>query len=253
MFEEIIAGKLAAKFRETAGIIFKDSDMGYLKIKISEHLKSLRITTQRDYFEKMIRDNGIESELDTLFSLLINRESSFFRYSGQFKLLEQQVIRGEEPYSIAAVISGSQHLTETIDYNILATDIVKKNIDFARAGIYDRNTIDKSFNNNNAFQALIFVRNNGHFAIPDRLKEKVEFRLHNLIKDEYPKQFDIIFCRNVIIYFDDTNKRRVLNKLVDALTPGGYLFLGHSEVPVGCNGSLKTIFGCDAVCYRKVD
>ena len=94
----------------------------------------------------------------------------------------------------------------------------------------------------------------------DKLKSNIEFKPHNLIKDEYPQHNDIIFCRNVIIYFDDNDKdndndndkEKVLKNLVSALKPDGYLFLGHSETPYCCKNIMKPVFEYGAVCYRKM-
>jgi len=277
MIEEIIIEKISKKFKEEAGIVFRDCDLNFLKHKITEHLKLLGISSIREYFEKMIINNEIDKELDRLFMLVINKESYFFRYKEQFELLKDVVLpeiilrkyefedrtikiwssgisRGEEPYTIAMVLEDSGYLPKNeLLYKIISTDIVEKNIKFAQKGEYDENIIKKSFKNfNNEYLLKYFISKNGSYFIKDELKSKVEFKVHNLIKDPYFQVMDIIFCRNVIIYFDDNDKEKVLRKLVDSLVPGGYLFLGHSETPLCCTDVMRPIFGKNAVCYKKV-
>jgi len=273
MLEQIIIDKLSQKFKQNAGIIFKDCDLKFLELKVKEHLKILGISSLREYFEKMIVNNEIDKELDMLFPMIINKESSFFRYKEQFKLFTDIILpelivknngecikiwdagisRGEEPYSLAMLINESKYLPDRIKYKIIATDIVQSNIDFAKNGIFDESIIKKlKRNSNGSYFLKYFTQANGFYFVNDELKENIEFKVHNLIKDEYFQDLDIIFCRNVIIYFDDNDKEKVLKKFVSALKVGGYLFLGHSEMLSVCKDIMKPIFEYDAVCYKKV-
>jgi len=137
---------------------------------------------------------------------------------------------GEEPYTLAMIIADSFMEEKTVwDKRILATDISNRALEKAKAGRYDTNEI-KLLPGNWIFS--YFNRNDtDKYIINDRLKREVIFRRFNLMDKEFPfkKKFQVIFCRNVMIYFDDATKKELVNRFYDFTEPGGYLFIGHSE------------------------
>ena len=186
MLEQIIIEKLSQKFKETAGIVFRKCDLKFLELKVKEHLKILGIFSMREYFEKMIVNDKIDKEMDTLFEMVINKESSFFRYKEQFKLFTEIVLpefilknseeeikiwtagisRGEEPYSLAMLINEKKYLPEGIKYKIIATDIVQDNLDFAKKGIYDGDMINRLLKNKSErYVSKYFEQNNGFYSM----------------------------------------------------------------------------------------
>ena len=137
---------------------------------------------------------------------------------------------GEEPYMLAMLMMeyfGARY--SMWDAGVLATDISHKALNMARAGIYNEEQIKTlpALYKNKYFKQM----NAGSWVAQDRLKREITYRRFNLINHQYPfkKRFDVIFCRNVMIYFDNQTKDHVIQRLSDSLRPGGYLYIGHSE------------------------
>ena len=137
---------------------------------------------------------------------------------------------GEEPYMLAMLMMeyfGARYASW--DGGVLATDISHRALGKARAGVYNEEqikTLPVRFKNK-YFKKI----NAGAWAAEERLKKEITYRRFNLINAQYPfkKRFDVIFCRNVMIYFDNQTKDHVIQRLSDSLRPGGYLYIGHSE------------------------
>jgi chemotaxis protein methyltransferase CheR len=135
---------------------------------------------------------------------------------------------GEEPYSMSILIK-ENGLSTRANFEIIGTDINTDVVEFAKRGEYR----GMSFRGvPDHFQSAYFNQNGTIFEIKDELKQKVRFTVGNLISPTLPMQvgkFDVIFCRNVLIYFDITGKKKVLNMFYNMLNVPGYLYLGHSE------------------------
>ena len=137
---------------------------------------------------------------------------------------------GEEPYTLAMILDeyfGKGKLTW--DTKVLATDISSKVLEEAKKGIYSNKEIDTL----PAKWRLTYTKklNNEEAVFIDKIRNDVIFRKFNLMETVFPfkRKFHIIFCRNVMIYFDDKTKNTLINKYYDLMEPGGYLFIGHSE------------------------
>ena len=137
---------------------------------------------------------------------------------------------GEEPYTLAMIMADYFGSGKALwDTKVLATDISVQVLSMAEKGIYSAE----------AMQAIPEHWKVNHFKkideqnyqISNQLKQEVVFRIFNLMDDAFPfkKKFHVIFCRNVMIYFDDVTKRQLVKKFYDMMEPGGYLFIGHSE------------------------
>ncbi len=130
---------------------------------------------------------------------------------------------GEEPYSIAMVLT---ELLELRDIQLLATDLDQNAIERAKIGNYQAaavKDVPKSHLNN------YFTKLGERYLISDQIKRCVNFKRHNLLADRYETGFDLIVCRNVLIYFTDEAKETIFSKFSQALRPGGYLFIGGTE------------------------
>ncbi len=137
---------------------------------------------------------------------------------------------GQEPYTMAMLISDyfGEHKSAW-DTKVLATDISLKVLDAARRGIYDDECLKNVPRN---WKESYFNRlPDGSFEIGSQIKKEVLFRRFNLIEEKFPfkKQFHVIFCRNVMIYFNEQTKKTLIHKFYESLAPGGYLFIGQSE------------------------
>jgi len=139
------------------------------------------------------------------------------------------------------------------DIRILATDASMEALDRAGKGIYNANSmrlVDRA-HKNRYFSEIPRAGNNSKYMIRDEIKRRVNFSFFNLMDEDYPKRFDIIFCRNVTIYFELENTIRVMNKLSESLNDGGYLFIGYSETLQFISDKFEMMNLDDATFYLK--
>jgi len=146
---------------------------------------------------------------------------------------------GQEAYSTIMSLMEESHTMAGWNYDIMGTDISPRVIDKAKQGIYSQFEVQRGL----PIQMLLkyFKQlDQNNWQIHERLRQMVHFRLHNLLDDcSSLGRFDIIFCRNVLIYFDEPTKKLVLEKLASVLSPKGYLFLGASETIIGLTDKFK--------------
>lgn len=207
-----------------------------------------------DYDEYYQLIQSDEDEFKELISLVAVNETYFFRYPEQFDVLKSLVIpeiiakkrkkgekqlriwsagcsTGEEAYSIAITLIESLADWESWDITIIGTDVSEKALAAAREGVYGKNSlrITSDYYKQKYFRKVSF----DSWEIMPFVKNLVSFYFHNLIKEPYPGVFmqlwDVIFCRNVTIYFKPESTARVVKNFYDTLVPGGYFFTGHSE------------------------
>jgi len=202
-----------------------------------------------DYYEYMLRDKS-GNAVTTLINKLSTNHTYFMREKEHFDYFRDKVMpyltstlrnrdlriwsagcsSGEEPYTLAMIISdylGEDK--ERWDTRILATDISSKVLESAVKGIYDFDQIDSV---PPGWRLNYFKKmDNDKCVINDKIKNEVIFRKFNLMESSFPfkKRFHVIFCRNVMIYFDSETKRNLINRFYEFTEPGGYLFVGHSE------------------------
>jgi len=204
-----------------------------------------------------------------LNDFLIN-VTSFFRDEAAFRALEEVVVpaltgkaqksvrvwsagcsTGQESYSIAILLLNLLNRDHDLwDIRILATDIDAKALEQARQGFFMPKEVEDI---PPAWLERYFVFENKGFHVKQELRELVSFETHNLIKDPYYYDMDLIVCRNVIIYFTSSFKERVLNGFHNVLNEGGFLFLGKAEVPMGKTNGFFQCVDIKSKLYRKVD
>lgn len=226
------------RVKETAGI-----DLAlYKEAQMKRRLTTLRLKkgylTFAAFFEAMMKDRELYYEF--LDRMTIN-VSEFWRNPNRWQVVEQTLIpdllrrnrrlkcwsaacsTGEEPYTLAMILAGLNALG---DARIIATDIDDGALEKARKGVYiDRAVRDVPQRYINQF----FVENHGTFSIVDALKNAVTFKKGNLLLDPFEGDFDLIICRNVLIYFTEEAKINLFHKFARALRPGGVLFVGSTE------------------------
>ena len=168
--------------------------------------------------------------------------SEFYRNPEQWKLMDKDVIpeligkfgrslkiwsaacsTGDEPYSL--VMALSRHLPMN-QINILATDIDKQVIEKAKIGLYNEKSVVSVPED---LKKKYFTKVGPSYQISNEIKARVQFKQHNLLKDTYPEKYDLIVCRNVLIYFTEEAKDEVFRKFNASLKPGGILFIGSTE------------------------
>ena len=209
----------------------------------------------RRRIDTLVTKNGAKSYEDyvalikkdaVLFEQFVNfltiNVSEFYRNPDQWKLMDENVIpkilannnrqikiwsaacsTGDEPYSLAMAFSKHVPLS---NIKILATDIDKQVIQHAQVGLYNAKSIAAVPED---LKKKYFTQVGASYKIADEIKKCVEFKEHNLLKDIYPKDFDLILCRNVVIYFTDEAKDMIYEKFYESLKKKGVLFIGSTE------------------------
>lgn len=203
-----------------------------------------------DYMQKVLQ-NPFGEEATTLVNSLTTNHTFFLRESVHFDFLKNVALpelklknaakrdlgiwsaaasSGEEAFTITMVIRdffGEEY--RTWDTTILATDVSKKALAIGAAGIYDEERVKDI---PKTWLSMYFEKMpDGRYIIRKEIKDRVLFRYFNLMEQfPFKRKFDIVFLRNVMIYFDDETKVKLLNKIYDAMEPGGYLFIGCTEI-----------------------
>lgn len=232
-----------------SGIFLKDTKITLLSNRLRKRLQALSLDSFSDYYEYIQRLSDKTKELEQLIDVVSTNETYFFRNERQFDALVQHCLpdiakkkankklriwsagcsTGEEPYTIAICVLESMHLFPGWEVEIIATDIAPSVLDFARKGEYSGRRIEKVAP---AVLEKYFTQDRQYpelFTIKERARKPVTFHYLNLFKNPYPRDLDIIFCRNVMIYFDREYQRRLVAGFAGALLKSGYLFIGHSE------------------------
>lgn len=232
--------------------LYKERQM---KRRIESLIKRHQIDSYEDYFKVLKSDKAI---FDEFINYLTINVSEFFRNPGQWDILIQTVIpelmkgkrklkvwsaacsTGEEPYTLVMALSRVIPLSEI---KILAVDIDKEAINKAKSGVYSKKSIE---NVPDDFKKKYFEPIGNSFKISEDIKKCVEFKHFNLLKDKYPKDYDLIVCRNVMIYFTEEAKEEMYHNFNSALVENGVLFVGSTEqiiLPQRYNfKALKTFF-----------
>jgi chemotaxis protein methyltransferase CheR len=235
---------------EKVGISLSEQKSTLVKGRLNKRLNQLNLPSFRAYYDFLVNDVSGD-ELAWFVSAISTNVTSFFREGAQWKWLEtylpafiaskrEKKIRiwsagcssGEEPYTILMFLQHHLHDFEAWDIKILATDISSKVLSKAIAGRYDGKNIE-SLPKEIILRSFEKVHNEGvvHYQVMPHLKSKVLFRMYNLVTDPFffKNQFDMIFCRNVMIYFDDVTRQNLIGRFSTLLPKGAPLFLGSSE------------------------
>lgn len=226
-----------------SGIKIEAHQKEYLEYKIKERLEQ---TGKKDFLEYFLFLQKNKNERQEVINLITTNETYFFREKKHFEFLKNEIIPkikydtflcwsaassiGAEAYSIAMVLES--YLSSYKNYKIVASDINSDVLSFATKGIYPlrfANKIPKSYLKEYCQRG----KNNfeGYFKVRDKLKANIVFRQVNLFESIDPEvgKFDLIFLRNMILYFEDDEKKTIINNVLKHLKDGGYIFMGHSE------------------------
>lgn len=221
--------------------------------RLAKRLRHLGLKDYREYCELMRSTRG-EEELPFLIDRISTNHTHFFRELKHFEFLKHQVLpawrtgaaaqsgplrvwsaassTGEEPYSIAIHLAEHLAAAESGAWQIEASDISTRVLEIAKRGVYES---ERLLSISQEMLRRYFKKGlgawDGSFRVKDELRARVAFHHLNLLKLPYPfkQQFHVIFCRNVMIYFDRATQEALVSQLADRLMPGGYLLVGHSE------------------------
>lgn len=234
---------------EKTGISLKDNKQALVEARLTKHLRQQNLDSFDDYLKLVRKDEN--DELTNFINSLTTNKTEFFREVDHFNYLTENILKqnfnsdgrdkiniwsaasstGEEVYTLAMVLN-EYFNQNTSNCRILGTDLDTNVLEKAKSGVYKNalvNTmeperIERFFNKGTG-------KNNGFFKANQALERMIKFRQFNLIKDEFKLniKFDVIFLRNVLIYFEDETIQAVVNKLTQQLKVGGFFFIGHSE------------------------
>lgn len=255
-----------------SGIFLEESKLDSLRISLVTRATRLGYGTFSEYYDALSRD---EREFNELLNLVTINETSFFRFPAQFDALRDKVLpeimgsrpigkrdlriwsagcsTGEEPYTLSMLTLDMALGFSGWNPQILGTDVSTKALGRARAGVYGRRAmmnvapdiVERHFDSTPT----------GDFRVNDRVRSQVDFGYQNLIKEPYPLSvmgnWDVIFCRNVTIYFKIESTRRVVRNFYDSLNEGGYLFIGHSETLTSISDDFEALEIGGVFLYRK--
>ena len=236
---------------QEAGLVFTPEKASLVRSRINRRLRKLGIKRFSDYIAYITSPKGEGEQKSMIYSLTTNI-SSFFRESHHFDLFANKVFpqllsnarnggrvriwsagcsSGQEPYSIAMTMHSIAPDISKLDVKVLATDIDADVLEVAKTGFYHSSEIENIIKNyrNEYFSPSTSDTQNG-YLIDNRIRSLITFRELNLLHD-WPMNglFDVIFCRNVVIYFDETTQLRLWPRFEKATAPKGWLFVGHSE------------------------
>ncbi|HTZ47434.1 MAG TPA: protein-glutamate O-methyltransferase CheR [Verrucomicrobiae bacterium] len=253
---------------ERTGIHFDASRERFFSTRVREHLQERGYARGTDLLRAARKTNV---EYEALLEKLLTQETSFFRYPAVFEAFEKHVLpelhvkkfwrnprtlrvwsagcsTGEEPYSIAITVLDTLSFADAWEVEILATDIGRQALKTAERGVYSGRSISSV---NDRQLGTHFSPVNGSHQIKPRLRKIVSFAQMNLASPVYVGRMDLIFCMNVLIYFSEQRRRALVQRFYDALEPGGYLFLGHSESISKMPVKFQAIVLGDCIMYRK--
>ncbi|WP_137154620.1 protein-glutamate O-methyltransferase CheR [Rhizobium sp. FKL33] len=255
--------RLAAYIYNYSGIKMPPSKQTMLEGRLRRRLRATGHANFEQYCNFLFSQGGMEKEAIFLIDAVTTNKTDFFREPNHFHFMTQKALpaflrsggrrlrvwssacsTGAEPYTIAMVLDdffGDRH---DIAWNILATDLSTEVLQTARRGIYPQEMIDPvPAEMRRRYVMTAVARERRDVRITPKLRSKVGFARLNLMDDAYPvgDPMHMIFCRNVMIYFDKPTQERVLTRLCDCLEPGGFLFIGHSETISGFDLPLKTV------------
>jgi len=256
------------------GIYIADNRKYLLENRLGNRLKKLNLKNFDEYYNFLRYDAGKSVEMKKLFEVITTNETSFYRNPPQLKVFQEKVLTevlsgcrkkgnklriwsagcstGEEPYTISMIIH--ELLRAEIprwDIKITANDLSERVLESARKGVYNDYTLRST---PEEVARRYFDMDDGVNKISQDVKKLVGFGQINLKDRVQVKRIDrsqIVFCRNVIIYFDDAMKKQVISSFYDNLLPGGYLIIGHSESLHNITRAFKPIHFPGAIIYKK--
>ena len=234
---------------DTAGIVLSDKKRAFVLGRLGRRLRILGLSDFAEYCRLLESPKG-DTERHNLINAITTNHTSFFRESHHFDYLAKTILpaldeargnrpgrlriwsagcsTGEEPYTIAMTLRGYQPSLAGWDVKVLATDLDTNVVAHAAAGAYDPERLESI---PAAYRKrYVTERPDGHALMNDELRSLIMFAPLNLL-ESWPMSgpFDVIFCRNVVIYFDKPTQCRLFDRYANMLKPDGWLFVGHSE------------------------
>ena len=253
---------------QRSAILFDASRERFFSTRVREYLEEKSLPSGTELL-RHVRASSIEYE--GLLETLLTQETSFFRYPAVYEALEKKILpevqerkfwenprllriwsagcsTGEEPYSIAISICESLKFAEAWEIEILATDISRRALRHAERGTYPKRSLqDLSLRQVETY----FTAGKHGYQVKPRIRKMISFAQMNLSESVYLGKLDCIFCMNVLMYFSESRRLAILRRFYDALEPGGYFVLGHSESLTNAPLKFEAMVLGDCRLYRK--
>lgn len=257
-------------YRQT-GMVFTEARRYFVERRVDERMKITKTTTFASYFAHL--RNGFDGEVEQLINAFTVNETYFYREDYQLSCLTSDLLgerlrvkprgealriwsipcsTGEEPYSIAIWLLENWPPVDAHDIEIIGSDIDTDVLETARAGIFGKRALMRL--PVELTQKYFVPAGPERWQILDDLRQSVRFTAANIVERSDTGAhglFDVIFCRNVLIYFDDASRRVAAENLYENLAPGGYICLGHSESMSRISPLFEVCRYADAIVYRK--
>ncbi|MBI5632654.1 MAG: protein-glutamate O-methyltransferase CheR [Nitrospirae bacterium] len=266
---------LSEFIHDSCGIKMSGPKRSMLEMRLKKRLLQLNISSFAEYCKFVLGSNEGAKEIIHMIDAITTNKTDFFREANHFHYLCEQALpelidssgagirralhvwsagcsTGEEPYTLAMVLNEFAEHHPHLTFNILATDICTKVLEKARQAVYDKariETIPDSMKKKYLLRAK--DANKGIVRIIPSLRANVTYRRLNFMDKDFglKEKMDVIFCRNVIIYFERSTQEKLLRHFCDYLAPEGYIFVGHSETLHGLDVPLVSVA---PTIYRRV-
>jgi chemotaxis protein methyltransferase CheR len=259
---------------EKSGIYFAENKLYLVRNRLAKRMAELQIKSVRDYFYHVKYDLSL-NEFNKLMDLVTTNETSFFRNEPQLLSFSDEVLplmidekmrergnkslriwsagcsTGEEPYTLALIVLERLKSLAGWDVEIVANDISEQVLQKARQGEYSGITLR---NVRPELLARYFTKEGDNYRVKPEVQAMVKFSHMNLNdprKISVITNMDVIFCRNVMIYFSDDVKKQLVRGFYNALRPGGYYYIGHAETLHGVSKAFKLVYFKNALVYQK--
>jgi chemotaxis protein methyltransferase CheR len=251
---------------DASGITFSATNRSILESRLKERLREKKLESLKDYFSLITRD---KEELKTLLDSVTTNLTRFFRNQAHFDAIEKYVVpelikmkgsggdrklrfwsagcsTGEEPYTLAMLLK--EILPPGWSFEIVASDISLKCLMVGKEAFYADSRVQGI---PDGYLPKYFDRKPGGHQFKDECKKTVRFDYHNLKNDSGLRGLDVVFCRNVLIYFDEAAQKAAIERFWEAMAPKSFLFIGHSESLFGMNTKFEFVKTDWATFYRK--
>src|SRR6266403_524725 len=225
---------------QECGMFFDERRSHFLKDRLQRRLKACQMDSFYAYYRLLTSREG-RAELALLLENLTVNETSFFRNRPQLDLLQKTVL--EE------LLRKKQERREW-KLEILASDISYASLRAGQEGLYSEQQMEPV---EYTCRLRYFEKSADKYAIKPQLKDLVQFDFHNLKTEFLPRRNDMILCRNVMIYFDEAEQKRLIEKFWHCLNPGGYLFVGHAESLFGLTQKFRMVHENNGTAYQRLE
>ena len=251
---------------DESGIHFSAANRTILESRLKERLRSAKLETVGEYYDYVRTD---PEELKVLLDSVTTNLTRFFRNQAHWQTFQHFVVpnlverkreagerrirvwsagcsTGEEPYTIAMVLN--ELLPTGFDQEITASDLSLKSVLTAKEGFYPEMRVNGI---PEYYLKKYFEKREGGYKVVDSIRSSIKFDYHNLKNDSGLRNLDVVFCRNVLIYFDEAAQKESVERFWSAMAPFSYLFIGHSESLFGMNTQFEFVKTDWACIYKK--